>query len=215
MNKRILDIVMLVALLLGPLCSVTFSQAGANINPSLKILETSTGVNPNDATITFGAAQALVSSEFPTQALDRSFYCMIHVLKWKGGNTDKPIIEVQNWYTYNMREKDRFQGVRIFGSRNVGFLYIHLNVPGAPAVPTERQQQLLSDRFLTSNLDRQAIGVSGGLALRQYTKFNYTWEEKAKLPELVSDAGAIFNLVTQSRTTHPLWRKPRATSIAI
>lgn len=212
MNRKVIQSTLMIVMFLGVLCTTAVSQAGANINPSVKVLTNSAGVDTNNATISFSAAQALVNSEFPASTSDSSFYCIIHVLKWKRGTTEKPIIDLQNWYTYNPDEEDRFEGLRIFGSKNVGFLYIHLNVPGSPTITSEQTRQFSANeaaqavgrREIRSNLCRVGVevgtGAGAGIAVRRYTEFNYTWEEKSKLPKLASDAAALFNFLTAQGT---------------
>src|ERR1043165_8548688 len=230
------------------LCACAYAQAGSEINPTIHLLTNQagieSGIDKSQAKITFEAAQALVALEFPTLVRDPSFYCIIHVMRWKGIAADvkdkntnapapvkMPAIDLQNWYTYNVNEKKNFEGVRIFGSKNVGFLYLHINARGEPnlsgnaratldtlaSIATKQQsgvkldqaeQDTLSEgKFLRSAKGREGVLIDGGVSVKEYTEFNYTWEEKEKLPKLAADAGQLLGLLTAQGG--PVEKKPR------
>ena len=204
------------------LCVLTaVSQAGSEINPTMHILADTSGLDLTEAKITFNTAQRLVTQEFGASlANDSSFYCMIHILRWKNFGTQTPAntnapspaklpaIDLQNWYTYNANEKDNFEGVRIFGSRNVGFLYVHLNVLGSNNVAGGARADLDNQGFTTSNRGRTGRAVDSGVVIQEFQHFNYTWEEKEKLPKLAADAGELLGFLAQSEANARFTEQP-------
>lgn len=198
-------------------CSIAvMAQAGSEINPSMHILTNTSGVTVADAKITYDAAQQLVLQEFGNLAYDPSFYCMIHVMRWENfgphppansnapGPVSSPAIDLQNWYTYNVKEKDRFEGVRIFGSRNVGFLYVHLNVRGNDGSSLNAAQlALLAGPSLVTDRGNAGIRLDSGFVVQEFQRFNYTWEEKEKLPKLASDLSQLLGFIAHGAGALP------------
>jgi len=198
-------------------CSVAvMAQAGSEINPSMHILTNMGGITVADAKISYDAAQQLVQQEFGNLVNDPSFYCMIHVMKWKNfgpqppansnapGPVRSPAIDLQNWYTYNIKEKDRFEGVRIFGSRNVGFLYVHLNARGNDgSTLNAAQQAMLAAPPLVTDRGNTGIRLDSGFVVQEFQRFNYTWEEKEKLPKLASDLSQLIGFIAQAAGALP------------
>lgn len=215
MKRKVMD--WLTQLSIVICCSIAvMAQAGSEINPSMHILTNTSGITVADAKVTYEAGRRLVQQEFGTLADDPSFYCMIHVMRWKNfgpqpaantnapGNVQSPAIDLQNWYTYNVNEKDRFEGVRIFGSRNVGFLYVHLNVRGNDgSTLTPAQRGLLASPLLVTDQGRTAILLDNGFVVQEFQRFNYTWEEKEKLPKLASDLSQLLGFIAQAAGALP------------
>ena len=193
-------------------CSAAvMAQAGSEINPSMHILPNTSGITVADAKITYDAARQLVQQEFGNLSDDPSFYCMIHVMRWKNfgpqppantnapGTVPAPAIDLQNWYTYNVNEKDRFEGVRIFGSRNVGFLYVHVNVLGNDgSALTPPQRALLASPLTVTDRGHAPIPLDNGFVVKEFQRFNYTWQEKEKLPKLASDVSQLLGFIAQA-----------------
>jgi hypothetical protein len=203
------------------LCASAYAQAGSEINPTIHLLTNQQGVDVEHAEITFEAARILVAQEFGAQrANDSSFYCMIHMLRWKSVGAlakaeDKtpaarqlPVIDLQNWYTYNVNEKDSFKGVRIYGSKNVGFLYVHVNALGSNTLTPAASAKLATDNFITSDMSRPGVAVDSGVVIKGYTLFNYTWEEKPKLPKIAADAKALLGLIAQGAANPDFKEQP-------
>jgi hypothetical protein len=198
-------------------CSVTvMAQAGSEINPSMHIVTNMSGITVADAKITYDAARQFVQQEFGNLADDPSFYCMIHVMRWKNfgpqpaantsapGNVQPPGIDLQNWYTYNVNEKDRFEGVRIFGSRNVGFLYVHVNVRGNDgSTLTQPERGLLGSPTAVTDRGHTPIPLDNGFVVQEFQRFNYTWEEKEKLPKLASDLSQLLGFIAEGAGVLP------------
>jgi hypothetical protein len=119
-----------------------------------KEMPTTSSVNPTNATIaSVSDARQLVSDavkaklahngtdwKAPAPDLsslninDDSLYVIIHVLKWKDASSDSTKaqeVDTQNWYVYNgsknWRQEDFTARKRIFGSKNVWLLFVHLN----------------------------------------------------------------------------------------
>ena len=216
MMKKLTLMIAIGVVLCSPMGLTAVAQSGADTNPTLHLLSDTQGIDVKEAKITFEAAQALVTKEFPTQANDSTFYCMIHVMRWKnfgsqGENRNAatsapapvrmPSIDVQNWYTYNKDEKKNFEGIRIYGSRNVGFLYVHINARGNLNLSAAAASKLANPGkndlpFLISNLGRRGTPVEAGIVVNEFTQFNYTWEEKSKLPKLATDARQLLGFLT-------------------
>lgn len=208
MKRKVMNWIGELSIVIG--CSVAvMAQAGSEINPSMHILTNTSGITVADAKITYDAAQRLVQQEFPTLVNDPSFYCMIHVVRWKNFRTQapanapgpvrSPAIDQQNWYTYNVKEKDNFEGVRIFGSRNVGFLYVHLNVRGSDGsnLTAAEKGQLASLPSITTDRGNTGVRLDNGFVVQEFQRLNYTWEEKEKLPKLASDLSQLIGFIAQ------------------
>ena len=84
-----------------------------------------------------------------------------------------------------------------FGSRNVGFLYVHLNALGSNSVSAVAKVDVDNQGFTTSNKGRTGRAVDSGLVIQEFQYFNYTWEEKEKLPKLAADAALLAGFLAQ------------------
>ncbi|MDX1981432.1 MAG: hypothetical protein SFV51_14275 [Bryobacteraceae bacterium] len=97
----------------------------------------------------------------------KDFYCIIHVLRWKDNAVE---VDKEKWFLYhNARWSDlQLAGNRIFGSRNLGLVYLHLNARGAS---TEDVRNFLEQRQLRHLVDRaietDVTGLSQELLARK------------------------------------------------
>jgi hypothetical protein len=126
---------------LAPMCRAQDQVEVINDPP--QPLESTAGIDIELAEIKSNQdAKAIISRAVEKNVLSASalttpnFYCIIHVLKWKGskeaGWPAAPAIDKQNWYVYHdgkMWDGSLFKGLRIYGSKNIALLYLHLNVP--------------------------------------------------------------------------------------
>jgi hypothetical protein len=99
-------------------------------------------VNPKNATLLAANARTLLEHTLLAGNLpllnDPNFYCIIHVVKWR--DAKDPTVQAHNWYVFrggsgapNQRD---FENKRIYGSSNVGVLYVHIvpKLDKAPAI---------------------------------------------------------------------------------
>jgi hypothetical protein len=61
---------------------------------------------------------------------DKNFYCIFHLLKWSDVANHKQTVQAENWYLYHRGKLTVGSAStipRLYGARNVTFLYIHFN----------------------------------------------------------------------------------------
>jgi len=86
-----------------------------------------------DAKALLEAAQRMQLGGSPFDPSAKDFYCLIHVVSWKEETTGQDIkkltLGAQNWFVYHTGEWGRidFTADRLYGSRNVWLMAIHLN----------------------------------------------------------------------------------------
>lgn len=126
-------------LVLGSCCARTFAQDQVEVinDEPLILQEGAEGINLEKAKLNSPEAAALLIGKTIGMKADKDFYCIIHVLRWKGTDSlkpDAPTLETQNWYLYSngkLSDHTAAEGLRIYGSHKVSVLYLHLNVPAA------------------------------------------------------------------------------------
>jgi hypothetical protein len=127
--------VSLVALCATPAWAQGGADVKQSVSGSLRVIaeaEISEFVNLEGASIENElAARALILKTaggvypaFPVD--DDAFHCIIHVLRWSNSDPQQP--GKQNWYTYHRGwDNARMAGRRVFGSKNVWLLIVHIN----------------------------------------------------------------------------------------
>lgn len=130
--------ILIVLLWVGCLSTASLAQDQVEvINEAPKVLKDTNGIDLAKAELDSKQVPKIIERTIGERpGKDKDPYYIIHVLRWKwDGGIDLPEIptlETQNWYLYHdgtLLNHASADGLRIYGSRNVSVLYLHLNVP--------------------------------------------------------------------------------------
>lgn len=152
---------------------------------------------PERAELSQQSARALIEKLLgPTYVTDKSYYTIIHVLKWKDNQL---VVESQRWYVFNggSWSKQQFEGTRIFGASHVALLYIHINARGVTPIAklTEAERRQLDSNTLLSTNSRLLVKFDSDVLIESdYLRVTYRVEVTKKLPAPIQNLSALLAL---------------------
>jgi hypothetical protein len=130
--------------------------------------------------------------------IDDRTSCIIHLVDWNGAKQE---IKAQRWFLYrpNVALKE-FESLRIFGSRKVGLLYLHLGARGVPSGQTPQVTASSTEpaRPATDG-ERQEAGVrrleDGTHVKNFFDGVEYRVDVVKKMPAPLANLAALAGVV--------------------
>lgn len=187
------------------------------INDPLQELTDATGIDMNSGKITGNkqneVARALIERTLGSAVLsDPNFYCIIHIVKWQwGGQTlsKDPVVASQNWYVYHKATKyeetgwgsKKFEGTRIYGSKNIGLLYIYLNAPSTTEADINANELAKADLAqrksarVVGGKTVVKLGNTNNFVVQDYLRIAYKVAVTKKLPAPVQNARTLLGIL--------------------
>jgi len=165
------------------------------INDPPKLLDPS--LAPQRVELSLQSARLLIEKLLgPNYVTDTSYYTIIHVLKWKDNQL---VVDSQRWYVFNGGSwtRQELEGTRIFGSRRLAILYIHINARGVTSIAslTEGEKTQLKNNALSSTNDRLLVNLNPNVLVESdYLKVTYRVEVTKKLPAPIQNLSALLGL---------------------
>ncbi len=157
-----------------------------------EINETDNNTRVLDYRLKLDKADDLIGLTLGVKALARNSYTIVHFLMWKDNQT---AIETQHWYLYHNGKwsEKQFEELRIYGSRNVSLLYVHLNARGKSKIDLEEDEkaEVEAGNLLTKN-NRTLKDMGDYLLESDYSDIAYKVNVLKKLPAPVLDLQAAI-----------------------
>lgn len=190
------------------------------VNDPLRSLSYTTGIDQENAKIIGigdgspnDSARSIIEKTLGSKVLeDPDFYCIIHVVRWQWNRqtlTKDPVVAAQNWYIYHRTTKfeetgwgtKKFNGDRIYGSKNIGLLYIYLNTPSTTQAQIDANATAkgeITQRKIARIVGGKSVvqlGDTSNFVVQDYLRIAYKVSVTKKLPAPVQNAIAGLGLL--------------------